>query len=70
MAMVRLLAREGIGLAIAPAVVMADELRSGRLVSAAFDLKIMEDFYAVTVKRTFPHPMLQTLLERDWNTQT
>jgi len=65
MAMVRLLARQGIGLAIAPAVVMADELRNGRLVSAPFDLKIVEDFYAVTVERSFPHPVLETLIHME-----
>lgn len=63
MAMVRLLAREGIGLAIAPAVVMADEIKNGILQTAPFDLKIMEGFYAVTIKRSFPHPVLDTLLE-------
>ena len=62
MAMVRLLAREGMGVAIAPAVVLADEIASGRLITAPFDLDIFEIFYAVTVRRSFPHPVLQTLL--------
>lgn len=62
MAMVRLLAREGIGLAIAPSVVLADELKSGRLATAAFDLGISEPFFAVTLRRKFPHPALATLL--------
>ncbi|MTI42924.1 transcriptional regulator, LysR family [Roseibium hamelinense] len=62
MAMVRLLAREDIGLAIAPSVVLADEIASGRLQTAPFDLKIIESFYAVTTPRSFPHPVLRDLL--------
>ena len=62
MAMVRLLAREDAGVAIAPAVVLADELASGRVATAPFDLNITEQFYAVTVKRSFPHPKLAQLL--------
>lgn len=63
MAMVRLLAREEAGLAIAPSVVLADEIASGRLQTAPFDLGIAESFYAVTVRRSFPHPLVSTLLE-------
>jgi len=62
MAMVRLLAREGAGLAIAPDVVFADEMAAGRIGVAAFDLDIVESFYAVTVRRNFPHPLLTTLV--------
>jgi LysR family transcriptional activator of nhaA len=64
MAMVRLLAREGIGLAIAPTVVVADEIASGMLVTAPFDLGISEPFFAVTLPRKFPHPALAGLLEQ------
>ena len=63
MAMVRLLAREGAGLAIAPAVVLFDELALGLVETAPFDLNIVEDFYAVTVPRAFPHPALEPLLQ-------
>ncbi|MDX5401033.1 MAG: LysR family transcriptional regulator [Rhodobacterales bacterium] len=63
MAMVRLLAREDIGLAIAPAVVLTDEIRAGLLQAAPFALDIVEGFYAVTARRNFPHPLLNTLLE-------
>ncbi len=63
MAMVRLLAREGIGLAIAPTVVVADEIASGILATAPFDLGISEPFYAVTLRRKFPHPALSGLLQ-------
>jgi LysR family transcriptional activator of nhaA len=62
MAMVRLLARADVGIAIAPPVVMADEIASGLLESAPFDLQIFEAFYAVTVTRSFPHPILRELL--------
>ncbi|MFD0915248.1 LysR family transcriptional regulator [Pseudahrensia aquimaris] len=63
MAMVRLLAREGAGLAVAPAVVLADEIASRRLATAPFSLDIAEPFYAVTISRKYPHPMLAQLLE-------
>lgn len=62
MAMVRLLAREGAGLALAPEVVVADELASGRLRAAPFDLDIVEAFYAITVPRRFPNPVVAELL--------
>lgn len=62
MAMVRLLARADVGIAIAPPVVMADEIAAGLLQSAPFDLQIFEAFYAVTVTRSFPHPILRELL--------
>lgn len=62
MAMVRLLAREGVGLAIAPTVVVADEIATGVLATAPFDLGITEPFFAVTLPRKFPHPALAGLL--------
>ncbi|MEL7105909.1 MAG: LysR family transcriptional regulator [Pseudomonadota bacterium] len=62
MAMVRLLAREGAGLAVAPAVVLADELAAGRVATAPFDLGIVESFFAVTTKRSYPHPLLKDVL--------
>ena len=65
MAMVRLLAREGEGLAIAPEVVLADELAAGLLAPAPFDLDVMETFYAVTAERRFPNPLLSELLGGD-----
>ncbi|WP_299294082.1 LysR family transcriptional regulator [uncultured Tateyamaria sp.] len=62
MAMVRLLTREGAGVAIAPAVVLADEIAAGTVVTAPFDLGIVEPFYAVTLPRKYPHPALQDVL--------
>ncbi|WP_417412915.1 LysR family transcriptional regulator [Hoeflea sp.] len=64
MAMVRLLAREDMGLAIAPSVVLADEIASGLIETATFDLDIVESFYAVTVRRNFPHPVIAELLRK------
>ncbi|MGA9252537.1 MAG: LysR family transcriptional regulator [Roseobacter sp.] len=62
MAMVRLLARANAGVAIAPDVVLADEIASGRLVTAPFDLSIAESFFAVTTRRSFPHPVIERLI--------
>ncbi|WP_299548932.1 LysR family transcriptional regulator [uncultured Tateyamaria sp.] len=62
MAMVRLLARAGVGLALAPEIVLADEIASGQLITAPFDTGITDTFYAVTTRRSFPHPMLGVLL--------
>ncbi|MEO0752184.1 MAG: LysR family transcriptional regulator [Pseudomonadota bacterium] len=64
MAMVRLLAREGFGLAVAPSVVVADEVKAGLLTTAPYDLQIEEPFFAVTLPRRFPHPALVGLLDR------
>ncbi len=63
MAMVRLLARAGVGIAVAPAVVVQDELTSGRLATAPFTLDIDESFFAITRKRSFPHPLLAALID-------
>ena len=63
MAMVRLLARAGVGLAVAPGVVLADELAAGRVETAPFDLGIVESFFAVTMQRSYPHPLLDDLVK-------
>ncbi|SLN35963.1 LysR family transcriptional regulator [Pseudooctadecabacter jejudonensis] len=62
MAMIRLLAREGEGLAVVPPIVVRDEVAAGRLTTAPFDLALHETFYAITRRRTFPHPLLAKLL--------
>ncbi len=62
MAMMRLLAREGVGLAVLPPIVVQDELTSGRLVEADRLPGIGETFYAVTLSRRFPNPILQDVL--------
>ncbi|NIZ03958.1 LysR family transcriptional regulator [Thalassospira lucentensis] len=58
MAMMRLLAREGAGLAVIPSIVVKDEIVSGRLIEAHVLPDILETFYAVTVRRKFPNPVL------------
>jgi LysR family transcriptional activator of nhaA len=65
MAMMRLLARQDIGLAVLPSIVVKDELDSGALVEANRLPGITENFYAVTMKRKFPNPLLRPLLTHD-----
>lgn len=62
MAMIRLLARAGIGLAVVPPIVIRDELASGRLTEIAPIPGLVETFYAVTVNRRFPNPLVDELL--------
>jgi LysR family transcriptional activator of nhaA len=62
MAMLRLFAREDAGLAVIPPIVVRDELASGLLVEAARLGDIAETFYAVTLRRRFPNPLLTALI--------
>jgi LysR family transcriptional activator of nhaA len=62
MAMMRLLAREGVGLAVLPTIVVKDELADGTLVELDRLPGITEQFLAVTVKRRFPNPLVATLV--------
>ncbi len=62
MAMLRLMARETGALALVPPVVVADELRSGVLVERCSIPQLVESFYAITVPRRFPHPLLREML--------
>ncbi len=62
MAMIRLFAREDVGLAVVPPIVVRDELASGELVAAPQDLPITEVFHAVTVERRFPNALVDDLL--------
>ena len=64
MAMLRLLARDLKAVALVPAVVVRDELRSGRLHEYHVIPDLFEDFYAVTVRRQFQHPLVRELLHR------
>lgn len=57
MAMMRLLAREGAGLAVIPPIVVGDELASGALIEAQPLPGVRETFYAVTLSRRFPNPL-------------
>jgi LysR family transcriptional activator of nhaA len=63
MAMMRLLARQDIGLAVMPAIVVRDELRAGTLMRATPLSGLVETFYAVTIARSFPNPLLRPLLK-------
>lgn len=62
MAMMRLLVRRDAGLAVLPPIVVRDELNSGMIVEAGSLPDIAETFYAVTLKRRFPNPMVATLI--------
>lgn len=63
MAMMRLLAREDIGLAVLPPIVVKDEIAAGVLIEADQLPGIAETFYAVTLERRFPNPLLRPLLQ-------
>jgi LysR family transcriptional activator of nhaA len=62
MAMMRVLAREDIGLAVLPPIVVTDELTNGRLIEACKLPNIQESFAALTLKQRFPNPALDALL--------
>ncbi len=64
MAMLRLLAREGEGLALVPPVVVRDEIESGVLVETHRISQIRETFYAITPSRRFPNPLVGELVGR------
>jgi LysR family transcriptional activator of nhaA len=65
MAMLRLLARDTAALALVPSVVVRDELKSRALHELCVVPGLFESFYAVTVQRHYPHPLLRALLGRD-----
>ncbi|MBO9446695.1 LysR family transcriptional regulator [Ruegeria sp. R14_0] len=65
MAMMRLLAREDIGLALVAPIVVTDELNSGRLKEAKEHPRIKESFYAITLRRRFPNPLVQEIIEQN-----
>jgi LysR family transcriptional regulator, transcriptional activator of nhaA len=64
MAMMRLLAREGKGLALVPPIVVRDELAAGVLVERCRIPDLAESFYAIVKSRRFPNPLLKPLLAR------
>lgn len=70
-AMMRLLVREGVALAVLPPIAVLDELATGLLIEADELPGIVETFYAVTIDRRFPNPIVRSLLEsaRDQNRQ-
>ena len=60
--MMRLLAREDIGLAVLPPIVVKDEIAGGVLVAGDQLPGIAETFFAVTMARRFPNPLVRLLL--------
>jgi len=64
MAMLRLLARERIGLAVVPSIVVRDELEARVLVELAPLPQLKETFFAITLARRFPNPLLKLLIAR------
>ena len=64
MAMLRLLTRDTGALAVIPDVVVRDELNSGQLTRYLQLPNVYEQFYAITLKRPFQHPMVVKLLQK------
>ncbi len=62
MAMLRLLAREGAGLAVVPPIVVQDELEAGELAEIRRLPDLDETFFAITPSRRFPNPLLRELV--------
>ncbi len=63
MAMLRLLVRGKAGLAVIPPIVVRDELAAGHLSELARLDGITEGFYAVTLQRRFPNPLVGVVLD-------
>ncbi len=63
MAMMRLLVREGLALAVLPPIVVSDELATGLLCEATALPGIVESFFAVTIERRFPNPTIAALID-------
>lgn len=61
-AMMRLLVREGSALAVLPPIAVQDELASGKLIEADELPGIVETFFAVTIDRRFPNPIVRSLI--------
>jgi len=61
-AMMRLLAREGAGIAVLPPIAVRDELATGLLVEVAQIEGLAESFHAITLTRRFPNPLVDALL--------
>jgi LysR family transcriptional activator of nhaA len=64
MALLRLLARDLQAVALVPAVVVRDELRTGKLHEYCAVPDLYEEFFAITVRRQFQHPLVRAALHR------
>lgn len=62
MAMLRLLARQTGALTLVPLVVVRDELQAGTLAERCAIPQLHENFYAITTRRRFAHPVLREML--------
>jgi LysR family transcriptional activator of nhaA len=62
MAMMRLLTRADIGVAVIPPIVVRDELEAGTLVELHRLPGLTEIFWAVTIRRRFPNPLLKEVV--------
>jgi LysR family transcriptional activator of nhaA len=62
MAMLRLLAREDLGLAVVPPIVVQGELKNNSLVEVRSLPELKESFLALTLSRRFPNPLVQLLV--------
>lgn len=62
MAMLRLLARSNAGIAVIPPIVVKDELEAGSLIELHRLEDLTEIFWAVTIQRRFPNPLLKEVL--------
>lgn len=63
MAMLRLLARADLGVAVIPPIVVQDELEAGTLVELHRLEDLTEIFWAVSIRRRFPNPLLKEVLK-------
>ncbi|MEL6486933.1 MAG: LysR family transcriptional regulator [Pseudomonadota bacterium] len=63
MAMMRLLARGDVGVAVIPPIVVRDELAAGTLVELHRLEDVHEIFWAVTIRRRFPNPLIKAVLD-------
>lgn len=64
MATMRLLARDAGTVALLPSVVVRDDLQAGTLAEYGEVPGLRESFYAITVERRYPHPLVGALLAR------
>lgn len=62
MALLRLMMREGVGLGVAPPIVVRDELDAETLTELHRFPDLHETFYAITLKRRYPNPLVAELL--------
>lgn len=65
MAMLRVLARTAPAATVVPSVVVRDEIASGVLEEYCALPNLFEDFFAISIKRQYQHPLLKGLLARD-----